>query len=197
MPYRPKKRRKRQNIRTDRTNAYQKLYNRRWATSAKAYRQEHPYCVLCSLSRRYKPSTLVDHIIPHEGDLTLFWDVENWQALCGPCHQVKTRIEMTGRRYWWQPNKSRIVISGKPGAGKSHALAGLDVEHVWDMDVEAAAMGWPEYPRPKFILNRLLKSRREFIQQMRYWPSSAMIITNHYLAFDVAQSLHGRHLAVI
>ena len=28
----------------------------------------------------------LDHIIPHRGDRKLFWDRDNWQALCKSCH---------------------------------------------------------------------------------------------------------------
>ena len=35
----------------------------------------------------------VDHIIPHRGDQKLFWDRNNWQALCKPCHDRKTGKE--------------------------------------------------------------------------------------------------------
>ena len=36
------------------------------------------------------PATVVDHIIPHRGDMKLFWDESNWQALCESCHNHKT-----------------------------------------------------------------------------------------------------------
>ena len=35
----------------------------------------------------------VDHIIPHRGDMQLFWDVANWQGLCKSCHSKKTAQE--------------------------------------------------------------------------------------------------------
>ena len=35
--------------------------------------------------------TDVDHIKPHRGDLKLFWDRSNWQALCHRHHSMKTR----------------------------------------------------------------------------------------------------------
>ena len=31
----------------------------------------------------------LDHIIPHRGDMKLFWDESNWQALCESCHDHK------------------------------------------------------------------------------------------------------------
>jgi 5-methylcytosine-specific restriction protein A len=41
-------------------------------------------------------ATDVDHIKPHKGDMTLFWDRTNWQSLCGPCHSAKTAAEDGG-----------------------------------------------------------------------------------------------------
>jgi 5-methylcytosine-specific restriction protein A len=41
-------------------------------------------------------ATVVDHIIPHKGDMGLFWDKANWQSLCKPCHDSKTRLEDGG-----------------------------------------------------------------------------------------------------
>ena len=38
----------------------------------------------------------VDHIEPHKGDDTLFWDQDNWQPLCKPCHSRKTATEDGG-----------------------------------------------------------------------------------------------------
>lgn len=42
------------------------------------------------------PSTEVDHIVAHKGDMGLFWDQANWQALCKPCHSRKTATEDSG-----------------------------------------------------------------------------------------------------
>ena len=33
---------------------------------------------------------LLDRVIPHRGDQNLFWDEDNWQALCKSCHDRKT-----------------------------------------------------------------------------------------------------------
>ncbi|WP_330164070.1 HNH endonuclease [Paenibacillus campinasensis] len=45
---------------------------------------------------RLVASTVVDHIIPHKGDPKLFWDKNNWQALCKKCHDTKTAREDGG-----------------------------------------------------------------------------------------------------
>lgn len=50
---------------------------------------KHPFCAVCG-----KPATDLDHIVPHRGDLSLFWDESNWQGLCHRCHSKKTMEEM-------------------------------------------------------------------------------------------------------
>ena len=42
------------------------------------------------------PATVVDHIIPHKGDMDIFWDEDNWQPLCKRCHDQKTATENGG-----------------------------------------------------------------------------------------------------
>ncbi len=41
-------------------------------------------------------ATDVDHIQPHRGDMTLFWDSSNWQPLCHRHHAQKTAREDGG-----------------------------------------------------------------------------------------------------
>lgn len=64
-------------------------YNSRWNKARKTYLRHHPLCVVCG-----EPATEVDHIIPHKGDMQLFWDVSNWQSLCHSCHSRKTFSEV-------------------------------------------------------------------------------------------------------
>jgi len=73
-----------------------KIYTYRWRKAGKAYLKENPLCVHCQRDGRLTPATEVDHIIPHNGDLKLFWDRSNWQALCKKCHSVKTAAEDGG-----------------------------------------------------------------------------------------------------
>jgi 5-methylcytosine-specific restriction protein A len=68
-------------------------YNRRWQKSRKSYLEAHPLCVQCAKQGKYVRATVVDHIIPHRGDQKLFWDQNNWQALCKSCHDKKTLTE--------------------------------------------------------------------------------------------------------
>jgi 5-methylcytosine-specific restriction protein A len=45
----------------------------------------------CHDEGRVTVATLVDHVVPHRGDIDLFWDeLHNWQSLCAACHARKT-----------------------------------------------------------------------------------------------------------
>ncbi len=45
------------------------------------------------LEERITLATVVDHIKPHKGDERLFFDINNLQPLCKPCHDRKTAKE--------------------------------------------------------------------------------------------------------
>ena len=68
-------------------------YGAAWRKARKAFLQAHPLCAECMKEGRYVKATDVDHIVPHRGDMKLFWDRSNWQALCHRCHSRKTRRE--------------------------------------------------------------------------------------------------------
>lgn len=68
----------------------------RWKAARKAFLVLHPLCVECEQQGRLRPATVVDHIKPHRGDVGLFWDRSNWQALCTQHHNLKTAKEDGG-----------------------------------------------------------------------------------------------------
>ena len=74
-------------------------YGRGWQKASKAYLTSHPLCVNCMKEGRYTKATLVDHIVPHRSDEKLFWDQNNWQALCKRCHDKKTWTEDKNPEY--------------------------------------------------------------------------------------------------
>lgn len=74
-------------------SASRRGYDARWQKASKQFLQAHPLCAKCLVDGRYTKATVVDHIIPHRGDKTLFWDVSNWQSLCKRCHDRKTLTE--------------------------------------------------------------------------------------------------------
>lgn len=77
-----------------RGSAHSRGYGVRWDKTSKGFRREHPLCCCCQANGVVTATTLVDHVIPHRGDMALFWDPKNWQALCDRCHNViKKRME--------------------------------------------------------------------------------------------------------
>ncbi len=74
------------------------LYGSRWQRARLVHLADHPLCVMCQARGRVTAAEVVDHITPHKGDLSLFWDAGNWQSLCRPHHDsTKRRIEHGGR----------------------------------------------------------------------------------------------------
>lgn len=81
---------------TERKSSSQRGYNRKWREARLVFLSKNPICVECLKQTRLTPATVVDHIVPHKGDPVLFWDVNNWQALCQKCHGIKTASEDGG-----------------------------------------------------------------------------------------------------
>lgn len=79
-----------------RISAAQRGYDARWRKARKWFLSRNPLCVQCLEDGRLTPATVVDHVVPHRGDVNLFWDVNNWQALCKSCHDRKTAKEDGG-----------------------------------------------------------------------------------------------------
>jgi hypothetical protein len=53
-----------------------------------------PWCVGCLAIGVKRKATLVDHIVPHRGDQSLFWNSTNWQPLCHWHHNsIKPELE--------------------------------------------------------------------------------------------------------
>lgn len=73
-----------------RGTAHERGYDYRWQKASKRFLRENPLCADCLERGRTEAATLVDHIIPHRGDMTIFWDKTNLQGLCVQCHGRKT-----------------------------------------------------------------------------------------------------------
>ena len=71
-------------------------YGRRWQNSRKLFLKKNPLCVTCKAEGVLIEATHVDHIKPHRGDMTLFWNQNNWQSLCASCHSKKTNKQDGG-----------------------------------------------------------------------------------------------------
>lgn len=81
-----------------RPSAAQRGYGYRWQKTSKAYLQAHPIAVdwFGEHGGRIYPAEVTDHIVPHKGDMTLFWDPKNWQGLTKADHDRKTAMEDGG-----------------------------------------------------------------------------------------------------
>lgn len=82
----------------DRLTAAQRGYGSRWQKAAQAYLQQNPIAVdiFKHHGGRIYPAECVDHIIPHRGDMELFWRTSNWQGLTLADHARKTAMEDGG-----------------------------------------------------------------------------------------------------
>jgi len=73
-----------------RDSAARRGYGSKWRIARKAFLIRNPLCAECLGRGILRAATVVDHVVPHRGELKLFWDESNWQSLCGPCHSRKT-----------------------------------------------------------------------------------------------------------
>lgn len=98
MPWLPPKHkphgvRTKQEADKQRPNAAKRGYDHRWRKARASFLAAHPLCTLCQQQGIITVAGVVDHITPHKGDMNAFWDIDNWQALCPPCHDSKTARE--------------------------------------------------------------------------------------------------------
>lgn len=82
--------------------ASERGYDHRWHKARNRFLAEHPLCGMrdgdlppvmsvCWEKGLHIPADVVDHIVPHRGDMKRFWDRSGWQSLCTRCHLLKTK----------------------------------------------------------------------------------------------------------
>lgn len=81
------------------TSQWAFMYNSAWKKASRQWLQEpeHSWCEECLKQGRYTPANTVHHKIEHKGDWGLFWDKNNWQALCMSCHSSHHITELNKR----------------------------------------------------------------------------------------------------
>lgn len=86
--------------RSEESKGWRHLYKKaQWLKGRAWHLRQNPLCVFCAEAGRAEPATVVDHIIPHKGDVGLFFDTKNWQSLCAPCHDtIKQAIEKNAHK---------------------------------------------------------------------------------------------------
>ena len=80
----------------DRASAAKRGYGGRWRKASKRFLRDNPLCAECLRRGKTQAAEVVDHIVPHKGDMKKFWDEENWQSLCIPDHNAKSPRERGG-----------------------------------------------------------------------------------------------------
>lgn len=163
---------------------YHHLYDRRWRKARLAFLQNHPLCRMCGEEGRITVAGVVDHKIPHRGDLALFWDQSNWQPLCKPHHdRHKQSLERGGsvigldgwplqldgpgpQKVWGfsvphglEPATCPVtVVAGPPASGKTTYVrqhAAPD-DRIIDLDDILERIGGVRYDtRPEFVKKAL------------------------------------------
>ncbi len=84
-------------MQNQRQTSAQRGYGYRWQKAREGFLRNHPLCADCARRGITQAADVVDHITPHRGDMNMFWDRDNWQALCANCHNsFKQRLEKSG-----------------------------------------------------------------------------------------------------
>lgn len=89
--------------REQRATSAQRGYGSRWQKASAAWLKAHweatDWFGGHEAGRTYV-AAVVDHIIPHKGNMKLFWDTDNWQGLTKRDHDRKTALENSGAGRW-------------------------------------------------------------------------------------------------
>ena len=105
-----------------RVSAARRGYGGKWRRERERFLRDHPLCEACAARGIVQEAELVDHIIPHKGDMKLFWKRWNWQALCKSCHdRDKQRAEAA-----WQAGQVWLasLYLGADDERRSELIAG-------------------------------------------------------------------------
>lgn len=153
-------------------------YGSKWQTYRKRFLMNNPLCEYCLEQNRITAATVVDHIEPHRGDEDLFWNTDNHQSLCTPCHSsVKQREENNGKNpyayvfmpEWLKPVTRLTIVFGPPGSGKSTWVREQATEHdvVLDLDeMISNASGKPLYKGNKQDYALAVRKRNDLLIEM-------------------------------
>lgn len=71
-------------------------YGYKWQQARERFLSANPLCCYCQREGRVTAASVVDHIEPHRGSESLFWNESNWQSLCVTCHSSTKQKEEKG-----------------------------------------------------------------------------------------------------
>ncbi|QWY83662.1 HNH endonuclease protein [Rhizobium phage RHph_X2_26] len=86
------------NRRTDEAAEYRKLYKtKEWQKLRLEQLYDEPNCAYCARRGLFSAADVADHKRPHRGDRRLFFNRDNLQSLCKPCHDGEKQREENGK----------------------------------------------------------------------------------------------------
>ena len=87
-----------------RHNVWATMYaSPKWKTLRSEKLRANPYCEKCGAE-----ATEVHHIVPHNGDLELFYDYDNLMSICHACHVRETQKESEARKKDRNANRGKL-----------------------------------------------------------------------------------------
>lgn len=127
----------------DRDGPRQRGYTHSWQREADEFRKTHPRCVGCDAMGLVHRTECIDHIIPHKGDKSLFWNKNNWQPSCN-WHHTAIKPELERRWFDRKITTSELVLSSSTAVriSRERYKPGVDVN------------GWPMAPKVSRETNR-------------------------------------------
>lgn len=102
--------------RKDKRSSSERGYGYKWRKAREGFLRNNPLCEYCIADGKVEPATVVNHKVPHRGDQQLFWDRDNWAAVCKQHHDSTIAKE-----------ESRGVKIGGDVSGNP-----LDPNHHWN-----------------------------------------------------------------
>lgn len=94
--------------RSDKGSSTARGYGSNWRKFRNRFLKENPLCEICLEVGVIEAATVVDHIEPHRGNMELFWQTGNHQALCARCHSGRKQVIENGNR-----PQARFDMAGK------------------------------------------------------------------------------------
>lgn len=159
-------------------------YDSRWIKAREGFLRKHPLCQCPDCDEGRKKLTIadeVDHVIPHRGNMVLFWDSLNWQALAKKCHARKTWLETHGDGREIEYRELRIpsdlapsripcvMVCGPPNGGKHPYVSqhACNNDTVIDMDqITPELSGLPVWASGLEWLNKALTERNKRLRAL-------------------------------
>ncbi len=160
-----------------RKNATERGYDYQWRQARVEHLKANPLCRHHLSRGQTVAATVVDHKIPHQGDMDLFWDRTNWQSLCTSCHNTKTALEDGGfgnrpamRPAWLKPSNIKVfLVCGPPASGKSTYIKqhAVPMDIVIDLHDIRRRLTGSCYSRDNNHLNMALRERNRLLGQLK------------------------------